>query len=314
MKESILSCLLAKYPQQFLLNEKKEHIKILTLDRNSHNDLNSASLNLTNFWKLFRPNNEIPSKYGESKFWHIDLIPKFIMAKGSLFRLLLKTEVSQYLEWKTVDGSFIFRYNKGGMFSGKRGELFKIPNISDIAQFAKSDIMGIFEKGRFKKFINFILDYDVNKQITQNGLGPNVPFKDFFKKYSLEEDTVELIGHVIALYTDDDYLEKKAITTIEKIKLYVNSFGKNGNSSFIYPVCGLNGISEGFCRIYSLNGGTYMFNRDLEEILYDENGKFKGIKSQGEEFYGKILITDPFWSKNMEWLEKLEKSLEDFVF
>ena len=45
---------------------------------------------------------------------------------------------------------------------------------------------------------------------------------------------------------------------------------------------------------YSLfNGGTYMLNRDVEEILYDESGKFRGIKTQGEEAYGKILITEP---------------------
>ena len=34
-----------------------------------------------------------------------------------------------------------------------------------------------------------------------------------------------------------------------------------------------------------------MLNRDVEEILYDESGKFRGIKSQSEEAYGKILIT-----------------------
>ena len=48
------------------------------------------------------------------------------------------------------------------------------------------------------------------------------------------------------------------------------------------------------CSLISLfNGGTYMLNRDVEEILYDESGKFRGIKSQGEEAYGKILITEP---------------------
>ena len=31
-----------------------------------------------------------------------------------------------------------------------------------------------------------------------------------------------------------------------------------------------------------------MLNRDVEEILYDESGKLRGIKSQGEEAYGKI--------------------------
>ena len=35
-----------------------------------------------------------------------------------------------------------------------------------------------------------------------------------------------------------------------------------------------------------------MLNREVEEILYDENGKLRGIKSQGEA-YGKILITEP---------------------
>ena len=37
-----------------------------------------------------------------------------------------------------------------------------------------------------------------------------------------------------------------------------------------------------------------MLNRDVEEILYDENGKFRGIKSKGEEAYGKILISFTF--------------------
>ena len=44
-----------------------------------------------------------------------------------------------------------------------------------------------------------------------------------------------------------------------------------------------------------------MLNRDVEEILYDENGKFRGIKSQGEEAYGKILITE------LSYVQKLGK-------
>ena len=47
-----------------------------------------------------------------------------------------------------------------------------------------------------------------------------------------------------------------------------------------------------------------MLNRDCDEILLNEEGKFIGIKSQGEvlfEFiqiaYGKILIADPSYFK-----------------
>ena len=45
-----------------------------------------------------------------------------------------------------------------------------------------------------------------------------------------------------------------------------------------------------------------MLNRDVEEILYDESGKFRGIKSQGEEAFGKILITEP------SYVRKIRKS------
>jgi Rab GDP dissociation inhibitor len=111
----------------------------------------------------------------------------------------------------------------------------------------------------------------------------------------------------MALYTNDDFLEKKAITTIDKMQLYFNSFGRYGNSPFIYPVWGLSGLAEGFSRLCALYGGTYMLNRDIEEILYDENGNFRGIKSQGEEAYGKILITEPSYVQKWNKVKSVGK-------
>ncbi len=39
-------------------------------------------------------------------------------------------------------------------------------------------------------------------------------------------------------------------------------------SPFIYPIFGLGGIPEGFSRISAVNGGTFMLNTDINEILY----------------------------------------------
>ena len=147
--------------------------------------------------------------------------------------------------------------------------------------------------------MSFIQDYEQNKPATQNGLRPDVPFSDFFKKYSLEPNTIDFIGHAVALYTNDDYLKKEAYITIDKMQLYMNSFGRYGNSPFIYPVWGLSGLAEGFSRLCALYGGTYMLNRDVDEILFDENGNFRGIKSQGEEAYGKLLITEPSYVQKL---------------
>ena len=297
LKECMLAGLLAKFPKKTPGEEKKEGAKILQLDRNGYYGSDSASLNLTNLWKHFRPNVEVPKQYGENRDWNVDLIPKYIMANGSLVKLLLKTNVSQYLEWKAVDGTFVYQFDKGGMFSKAKGAIHKVPCTA--AEALKSSLMGTFEKGRFKKFMNFIQDYEAKDPKTQNGLSPDVPFKDFFKKYSLEENTIDFIGHAVALYTNDAYLDKKASITVDKMQLYMNSFGRYGNSPFIYPVWGLSGLAEGFSRLCALYGGTYMLNRDVEEILYDENGNFRGIKSQGEEAYGKILITEPSYVQKL---------------
>ena len=291
LKECMLAGLLAKFPKKTEGEEQKEGAKILQLDRNGYYGSDSASLNLTNLWKHFRPGVEVPKQYGENRDWNVDLIPKYIMANGSLVKLLLKTNVSQYLEWKAVDGTFVYQFHQGGMFSKAKGVIHKVPCTA--AEALKSDLMSFFEKNRCKNFFAFIQDYEVNNPKTLNGLSPVAPFKDYIKKYSLESNTVDFIGHAVALYTNDNFLEQKAITTIEKMQLYFNSFGRYGNSPFIYPVWGLSGLAEGFSRLCALYGGTYMLNRDVEEILYDENGNFRGIKSQGEEAYGKILITEP---------------------
>ena len=112
LKECILAALLSNFP----IREKAPWeigTKILQLDRNNYYGSESASLNLTNLWKYFMRGNEYPKQYGKNINWNVDLIPKFIMANGSLVKILLKTNVSKYLEWKSVDRSFIYEYDKG---------------------------------------------------------------------------------------------------------------------------------------------------------------------------------------------------------
>ena len=109
------------------------------------------------------------------------------------------------------------------------------------------------------------------------------------------------------MYTNDDFIEQKALPTIDKMQLFFNSFGRYGNSPFIYTVWGLSELAEGFSRLCALYGGTYMLNRGVEEILYDENGNFRGIKSQGEEVFGKILITEPSYVQKFNKVKSIGK-------
>ena len=73
---------------------------MLHIDRNPFYGGEGASVNLTNLYKLFKEGQEPPKELGHNRDWNIDLIPKFVMSGGKLVKILLKTRVSRYLEWK----------------------------------------------------------------------------------------------------------------------------------------------------------------------------------------------------------------------
>lgn len=45
----------------------------------------------------------------------------------------------------------------------------------------------------------------------------NHPFSKVVEKFELEPNTIDFLGHAVALYTNDDFIKLPAIRTIEKI-------------------------------------------------------------------------------------------------
>jgi len=119
--------------------------------------------------------------------------------------------------------------------------------------------------------------------------------RDVFKKFKLEDNTIDFLGHAVALFRDDAYLTEPAIEAIKKIQLYVESLGKYGDSPFLYPIYGLGGLPESFSRLCAIHGGTYMLNTKVDEILFN-SGKVCGIKSGDEEAKAPLIICDPSYA------------------
>ena len=91
-------------------------------------------------FERFREGAKPRDELGSSRDYNIDTAPKFIMANGKLVRVLVKTTVTRYLEFKAVDGSYV--YNKG--------KICQVPATDFEA--LKSQLMGMFEKRRARKF------------------------------------------------------------------------------------------------------------------------------------------------------------------
>ncbi|EWM22291.1 rab gdp dissociation inhibitor alpha, partial [Nannochloropsis gaditana] len=177
------------------------------------------------------------------------------MACGNLVKILLHTKVTRYLEFKNVDGSYVFR----------QGKIYKVPATLDEA--LMTSLIGLFEKRRFRNFLSYLAKYDEKDPSTFGGYDlSRMTMRGLYDKYGLDEGTRTFTGHAMALHLDDSYLERPALETVKAIQLYVYSLERYGKSPYIYPIYGLGGLPEGFSRLCAINGGTFMLDHSVDEI------------------------------------------------
>ncbi|EGE06231.1 rab GDP-dissociation inhibitor [Trichophyton equinum CBS 127.97] len=254
--------------------------KVLHIDRNDHYGGEAASVNIETLFRKFRtfkPEEKPWAKYGRVNDWNVDLVPKLLMSNGELTNILVSTEVTKYLDFRQIAGSYVQQGD------GPKATVAKVP--SDAGEALRSSLMGMFEKRRAKKFLEWVGEFNEQNPSTHQGLNmATCTMKDVYDKFSLETTTRDFVGHSMALYQSDDYISEsgKAAETINRIRLYVNSMARYGKSPYIYPLYGLGELPQGFARLSAIHGGTYMLNANVDEVLY-ENGKVSGIKATMKE-------------------------------
>jgi len=255
--------------------------KVLHIDRNGYYGADCASLNLTNLFEKFQA-GEVPSYLGSNRDYNVDLIPKFIMACGNLTKMLLHTKVTRYLEFKSIDGSYVY----------KAGKILKVPATPEEA--LKSSLMGMFEKRRFRKFLIYVDHYKPEDSSTYETLDlRTMTMRQLYEHFGLVPETHEFISHAMCLKTDEIHLDEPALPTVLELQTYCYSLARYGTSPYIYPIYGLGGLPEGFSRLCAIHGGTFMLNRDIDEIEFDSNGQACGVRSGKEMARAKMVIGDP---------------------
>uniref|UniRef100_A0A915PPB8 Ubiquinone biosynthesis O-methyltransferase, mitochondrial n=1 Tax=Setaria digitata TaxID=48799 RepID=A0A915PPB8_9BILA len=245
--------------------------KILHIDRNNYYGGESASLTPLEqlYEKFFGPNAKPSTDMGRGRDWNVDLIPKFLMANGSLVKLLIHTGVTRYLEFKSIEGSYVY----------KGGKIFKVP--ADEMEALATNLMGMFEKRRFKKFLVWVQNFDINNEATYEGLNPDTnTMQQVYDKFGLDENTADFTGHALALYRDDNYKNELFVPTAERIRLYSDSLARYGKSPYLYPL------------LSAIYGGTYMLDKPVDCIVY-EDGKVVGVKSGNDIAKCKQVYCDP---------------------
>lgn len=91
----------------------------------------------------------------------MDLVPKLLMANGELTNILVSTDVTRYLEFKQIAGSYV---QQG---QGSKATVAKVP--SDAGEALRSSLMGMFEKRRAKKFLEWVGEFKEDDPSTHQG-------------------------------------------------------------------------------------------------------------------------------------------------
>jgi Rab GDP dissociation inhibitor len=109
-------------------------------------------------------------------------------------KLLIHSGVTRYLEFKCIEGSYVYKGQK----------VHKVP--ADEREALSSSLMGLFEKRRFRNLLIWVSEYDEKDPKTYKDVPPNTRMIDAFKKFGLDQDTIDFTGHALALHSDDEYV------------------------------------------------------------------------------------------------------------
>jgi Rab GDP dissociation inhibitor len=258
-------------------------LRVLHCDRNDYYGASCASLSLDQMHAAFGAGRPKPDLPGASRDYNLDLIPKFIMAGGNMVRMLVHTGVTKYLEFKLVDGSFVYT----------GGRPHKVPVTAREAM--TSGLMGLLEKNRCRGFFTYVNNYEHANPSTHDGLDlTTYTMAELYKYYGLQPTTIGFVGHALALYRDDSYMSRPALDTIIRIQLYATSLARHGRSPYLYPLYGLGELPQAFARLSAVHGGTYMLNTPIDRVLYEPNtGNACGVESGGAVAHCKFIVGDP---------------------
>ncbi|KAM0675557.1 hypothetical protein GVAV_000923 [Gurleya vavrai] len=150
-----------------------------------------------------------------------------------------------------------------------------------------------------ESLIDSSIENKVNALLKKEFLCKNT-MREEFKNYSINEKSIEIIGHAIALNLNNSYLEKHPIETYDKIYYYIKSIlSLNETSSpFIYPLYGLSEICQAFSRRAAQFGCIFMLNTEIMQINTKENILEENKEFQNNDLHDKKPNNDFKFNEN----------------
>ncbi|XP_015576358.2 rab escort protein 1 isoform X1 [Ricinus communis] len=228
--------------------------------------------------------------------------PRVLYCADNSIDLMIKTGANQYVEFKSIDASFV---------GDENGKLWNVPDSR--AAIFKDKSLSLMEKNRLMRFFKLVQSQIATNENQEQQEEEDVriseqdlesPFVDFLNKMKLSSKIKSIILYAIVMADCDqentggankDLLKTK--DGIDRLALYQSSIGRftNALGAFIYPIYGQGELPPAFCRRAAVKGCIYVLRMPVVALLMDKNnGNYKGIRlASGQEIYSQKLVLDP---------------------
>ncbi|KAL0744258.1 hypothetical protein Bca4012_085771 [Brassica carinata] len=253
-----------------------------------------------------------------SRKFNVDLCgPRVLFCADESIDLMLRSGSNNYVEFKSVDASFV-----GGDSSG---ELRSVPDSRGAIFRDKS--LTLVEKNQLMKFFKIVQahladdDEEATVKIREEDMGS--PFVEFLAKMCLPPKIKSIILYGIAMLDyDQDNVETcggllKTREGIARLALYITSIGRFSNAlgALIYPIYGQGELPQAFCRRAAVKGCIYVLRMPITALLLDkESGGYKGVRlATGQEIFSQKLILDPCITVGLDSLSSLTDEQKETV-
>jgi RAB protein geranylgeranyltransferase component A len=239
-----------------------------------------------------------------SRSFALDITPGLIFCSGTAVQGLITSSVSEYLEFKALEGMLFGR------------ELQKVPcNKNDVFS---SKLLKVMDKRRLMQFLQLAMDYatakeleketqlaaddsnDIvqslnerhlnqgrslkrpqNKQVAsddmqnlKNAMVDGMSFRDYLKEQKLSETLIDLVRYAMALETNVESDSETSLThAMDNLSRHLMALGRFGTTAFLVPLYGSGELPQAFCRSAAVYGAAYMLRTVSNRISWsnDEN-------------------------------------------
>ncbi|XVF56454.1 hypothetical protein PTKIN_Ptkin06aG0121900 [Pterospermum kingtungense] len=262
---------------------------------NTHHDFTVLDFSTRPLYSSLDISNFSPHLLNQhARKFNIDVAgPRVFYCADKSIDLMLKSGASQYLEFKSIDATFL---------GDDKGNLLTVPDSR--AAIFKDKSLGLMEKNQLMRFFKLVQGHLAGEEgvkISEEDL--HSPFVDFLNKMGLPPKIKSFILFAITMvdyHQEDVGVCRDLLKTkdgIYQLALYNASIGRFSNAlgALIYPVYGQGELSQAFCRRAAVKGCLYVLRMPVTSLLLDkDNGCYKGVRlASGQDIFSKKLIIDP---------------------